>query len=360
MSLKQRLVSFIRRSSRKDAVAVDSIATDEPIGDLDYQARAAREAEFFSDYVNVHDLPDIFHYWSNKFLRPDLEAFGYSHPEDFYAKAMLEQARKTGRPLRVISLGSGNCDAEVRIAKALIDGGLSDFRLDCLDLTPAMLARGKSLAEENGLEKNLGFVQGDFNRWRAADGAYDVVLANQSLHHVSDLEHLYDAISAAIGNDGIFVTCDIIGRNGHQRWPEALAIVLEFWDELPARYHYNAQLKRQEHVYPDWDCSTEGFEGIRAQDVLPLAIEKFGFKFFLAFANVTSPFVDRTYGHNFSLENPWDVAFIDRLHARDDAEILAGRIKPTTMLAIMCNDRSVVPRVKAHLTPEFCMRVPDA
>jgi hypothetical protein len=35
------------------------------------------------------------------------------------------------------------------------------------------------------------------------------------------LEHLFDAVSTALGEDGRFVIYDIIGRNGHLRWPEA-------------------------------------------------------------------------------------------------------------------------------------------
>ncbi len=31
-------------------------------------------------------LPRIFHYWSNKYLRPMLEEFGVSNPDQFFAK----------------------------------------------------------------------------------------------------------------------------------------------------------------------------------------------------------------------------------------------------------------------------------
>ncbi len=67
----------------------------------------------------------------------------------------------------------------------------------------------------------------------------------------------------------MFVTNDMIGRNGHQRWPEALEIVNQYWHELPEAYRYNKLLSRYEPEYMNWDCSTEGFEGIRAQDILP-------------------------------------------------------------------------------------------
>ena len=38
--------------------------------DAAYAARVQRETETFNEQVNVHDLPAIFHYWSNTHLGP--------------------------------------------------------------------------------------------------------------------------------------------------------------------------------------------------------------------------------------------------------------------------------------------------
>ena len=81
------------------------------------------------------------------------------------------------------------------------------------------------------------------------------------------------------------------------RWPEALFQVNELWRELPERYHHNRQLRRMEPEYENWDCSKEGFEGIRAQDVLPELLKRFHFKLFVGFGNVVDIFVDRSFGH---------------------------------------------------------------
>lgn len=322
-----------------------------------YDERARREVEHFTGTLQVNDLPAIFHYWSNRHLRPRFEALGYTHPEDFFAREIEAFRRRAGRPLRAISIGAGNCDGEVRVTKLLRSRGVADVRVACLDLTPAMLERGRALARQEGVEAQLDFVQGDFNRWRP-DREYDVVIANQSLHHVVNLEGLFEAVALAIGRDGVFLTSDMIGRNGHRRWPEALAVVQEFWRELPASYRHNVQLGRDEPEFLDWDCSQQSFEGIRAQDILPLLLDRFGFDVFLPFANVVDPFVDRAFGHHFSAERENDRGFIDRVHARDDAEILAGTIKPTHMVAALRCDRGVRPRIWRHLDPAFCVRWP--
>ena len=53
----------------------------------------------------VHALPDIFHYWSNRYLAPKLETFGASHPEAFFLKYM-ELNRAKARRDRIDSSAS--------------------------------------------------------------------------------------------------------------------------------------------------------------------------------------------------------------------------------------------------------------
>lgn len=321
----------------------------------EYENRVRQEVTRFAAEEVINDLPSIFDYWSNTYLRPVLESFGYSYPEDFFAQQIQRQVAALSRHVQVISIGAGNGDGEVQVAKLLRERGVTAFTITCLDITDAMLQRGSQLAEREGLRDHFRFVNADFNHWQPAQ-SYDVVLANQSLHHVTNLEGLFDAIHEAIGDSGLFVTSDMIGRNGHQRWPEALAIVREFWRELPQSYRYNVQLRRMDRTFQDWDCSLEGFEGIRAQDILPLALERFGFDFFLAYGNVIDPFIDRGFGPHFDAEKAWDRDFIDRVHARDERELLAGTIKPTHMLAVMRRDRSVETVVRGEMTPHFCVR----
>ena len=300
-----------------------------------YAAKLAAELDRFRDDTDVHALPAIFHYWSNRYLRPKLEGIGVSNPDAFFAKFLIQCYERCDRDRRrFVSIGSGNCDTEVRLARALLDAGCHDFTIECLELNEAMLRRGQSLAHDEGVAAHIVPVHADFNQWQP-EGRFDGIVANHSLHHVTALERLFDAVSASLAPHAAFIVSDMIGRNGHQRWPEALAIVREFWRDLPASYRYNRQLRRQETEFLDWDCSISGFEGVRAQDVLPMLVERFCFDVFVGFANVIDPFVDRGFGPNFSADAQWDRDFIDRVHARDEAELAAGHIRPTHMFAVM-------------------------
>jgi hypothetical protein len=148
----------------------------------------------------------------------------------------------------------------------------------------------------------------------------------------------------------------MIGRNGHQRWPEALTFVNQLWEELPERYRYNHALKRTERKYENWDCSIDSFEGIRAQDILPLLVNRFQFDLFVGFGNIIDIFVDRAFGPNFDPEHEWDRSFIDRVHTLDVEQMAKGVVKPTHMYAAMTKRPVTHPRFHEPLTPEFSIR----
>ena len=130
-----------------------------------------------------------------------------------------------------------------------------------------------------------------------------------------------------------------------------MTVVDEIWRELPHEYTYNHLLQRHEPVYDNWDCSDVGFEGIRAQDILPLLLEHFEFDGVVPFANIVDPFIDRAFGPNFSSGRKWDIDFIDRVHARDEAEIARGAIKPAHIVAAMCVGRPGTHAPTDGLTP---------
>lgn len=329
--------------------------------DSDYLRRLETEIANYADDVDVHALPDIFHYWSNKYIRPWFEDVGTTHPEDLFVKYVLTAAgHAENDPPRFVSIGAGNCDAEIQIAEQLIERGLEKFSLECLDINPNMLERGQAMARERGLEAYVGFVRADFNNWQPV-GKYDAVLANQCLHHVQNLESLFAAIERSLSPRGLFITSDMIGRNGHQRWPEAEKIVREIWSELDDRYKYNHQFGRIEQNFVNHDCSTDSFEGIRAQDILPLLLDHFSFHVFIAFGNVVDIFVDRGFGHNFNPDLEEDRAFVDRLHAIDEKGFANGTLKPTHMVAVMSRKDHAAPEpyLARNLGPQQAVRLPD-
>jgi SAM-dependent methyltransferase len=330
----------------------------EPNPQDSYKVAIEREKCIYEGCLDVHDLPEIFHYWSERHLRPKLLPYGLDSPNSIFRKYLEEQCGNSeNRQKRFVSLGAGNCDLEIDVALHLRARGMTEFTIECFDLNTAMLERGRISAETAGIGSQLRFIQGDLNAWNP-ETDYDAAFANQTLHHVLNLEGLFGQVKRSLRPNGRFIISDMIGRNGHQRWPEALDIVREFWRTLPPSYRFNRRFGYYDDLYEDWDCSVEGFEGVRAQDILPLLLDHFHFHLFIPFGNLIDPFIDRSFGQNFDAGAQWDRAFIDRVHHRDDLEIARGNLKPTHMLAVIGKEPATCPVFPQHLSPHFCLRRP--
>jgi SAM-dependent methyltransferase len=298
-----------------------------------YSAKISAELEHYADQEEVHDLPDIYHFWSERYCLPLLKEVGFDGLDEFLDAHVAEQcARVAPQRARLVSLGAGNGDTEIGIAERLRQRGIENLELVLLELNPQMLDRAMADAHRRDMDDRVVTSRVDLNAWRA-DGVADIYLANHSLHHVVELERLFAEVHASLSPEGVLLVNDMIGRNGHVRWPEAADFVHRIWSVAPARYRWNPVQHAVDDVYPDIDCSTSGFEGIRAQDILPLLLELFHPYIYICFLNIADPFIDRVYGPNFDTTRPDDLAFIDALGRLDDAAIDLQLVTPTHLIA---------------------------
>ena len=322
-----------------------------------YRKRVAQQIAQYQEVESIHDLPPIFHYWSNRYVLPKLEeVMGADSIVDFYAVHICERIERVkSSPAKIVSLGAGDAELEVQIAAALLAEGVRNFVLECAELSPALIERAGRRIQEAGVGEHVRTAAVDLNRWPGAHGC-TAVIANHVLHHVVELEALFEGIVRAIGAQGVFLTADMIGRNGHMRWPEALAIIDLLWPTLPPALRYDRVAGKVREKFNNEDVSVRGFEGIRAQDILPLLIERFKFEKFLGFGSLPDVFVDRLLGANFSIDRGEHLSFIDRLEQLNEALIGLGVLKPTMMFAVLSNSFAAPARVWRSLTPQFCVR----
>jgi hypothetical protein len=160
----------------------------------------------------------------------------------------------------------------------------------------------------------------------------------------------------SLRSNGLFIVSDMIGRNGTRLWPEAVEALKPWWQELPERYRFNRVTQRQEHEFLNQDMTAVGLGSVRSQDILPLLHERFDFMFFFPYGNIVFAFIDRCFGHNFNAEADWDKDFIDRVHARDEAGLLSGELKPAAMLAVFTKRKTAMVLRHPVLTPRHCVR----
>jgi hypothetical protein len=185
-------------------------------------------------------------------------------------------------------------------------------------------------------------------------------MAQHTLHHIIELERLFDFIDSNLEDDGVFPIVDMIGRNGHMRWPEALEVIERLWLILPEQYKFNHQFSKIIDPYKNWDCSKSGFEGIRAQDILPLLCQQFSFEGFLGVGGFIDIFIERAFGHNFDIDNMIDMAWFNTIATMNDAMLEAGMVKPTMIFAVARKKNpAIVSSVYRGMSPEKAIRRPD-
>ena len=82
----------------------------------EYEQKLRREQDHFGSVASIHDLPPIFHYWSNKYIRPIVEAFGFTLPEELYAKYLALTVKPVHRETPVfLSVGAGDGETEIKV-----------------------------------------------------------------------------------------------------------------------------------------------------------------------------------------------------------------------------------------------------
>ena len=294
-------------------------------------------------------LPEIFHYWSSRHVRPLAERVGMVSAEEMYLAEARKVARRKGR-VSIASIGSGAGWLELSLLGKLHEEGL-DARMACIDCNAALMRTAEAEAKSRGLGDRLSVAVLDGNRPFALDGV-DVLIVNQFFHHVEELEVLVASLSASLDADGVLLTSDVIGRNGHLPWPSVDAIVQEAWRRLPAAQRFDRYYMERRERYAPVDHAAYSNEGVRAQDVVECLLAGFDFERFLAFGGAIMPFVERRIGFNFDPSSAEDAAFIDGLATFDNQRIEAGDYPASNMIAVLRHKGKAIAPVFAPISPE--------
>lgn len=323
-----------------------------------YAERVSAQIAQYANVENMNVMSDAWHYWQTEYFLPRYrQVMGVPTPFHLYLETFAQAMEKTGVP-QLLSVGFGDGVIEARLVKELRERGFANCRMDAVEISAAQIDRGRNNAEKQGVSDAFQFIECDTNSWKP-EKQYAGVMVHQALHHIQELESFFAGVKRALLPDGRFVTFDVVGRNGHMRWPETLEIVQSLWRTLPLDKRRHHILRCVDSEYVNRDCSTEGFEGIRAQDVLPLLVQEFAFEKFLAWGGLTDVFVSRGFGPNFDMKHEGDKAFIDHVALLNDILIDAGHIKPTVIAAVMHKGEQGQIRCFRSWTPSFAVRTVD-
>jgi len=107
---------------------------------------------------------------------------------------------------RVLDVGTGPGFVAIEVARLLRGTGCEVVGMD---LSSAMLALAAEKAEKRGLNGMLTWRHGDAKAMPFDNGAFDLIVCNDSLHHWEDPLPAFDEIARVLKPDGNFVVHDL-------------------------------------------------------------------------------------------------------------------------------------------------------
>ncbi|HUT53223.1 MAG TPA: class I SAM-dependent methyltransferase [bacterium] len=223
---------------------------------------------------------------------------------------------------RALNLGCGRGDLE---AHAFSLGLVKSFH--SLDLSEGAVAAARERLRGLPVE----FERMDLNRLRLEAGAYDVVFAASSLHHLLDLEHVLDEARRGLRDGGLLVFNEYVGPSRFQWTDEQLRIVNELLRGLAPRYRKNLWrgwgLKRRAYrAALDERNRDSPFEAARSEEILPLTAARYEIVMKRDYGGaVLHPLLDGIAG-NFCAERALDVELLRRLAELEEELERAGTI----------------------------------
>jgi SAM-dependent methyltransferase len=159
------------------------------------------------------------------------------------------------RPLEILSLGSGYCGHELALARDL----RRSYRIRCADINERLFDRAREVVRDEGLA--VEFEVADLNFMAIEPRRYDLILAHAVLHHVINLEHLFEHVVAGLASGGIFHLVDVAGQNRKLLWDPSERLVNALLEAIPH------EITRGVRVNVPYEA--EGMEGIRQAEVIP-------------------------------------------------------------------------------------------
>jgi SAM-dependent methyltransferase len=170
------------------------------------------------------------------------------------------QYKRQNRPLRILSLGSGYCGHELALAQKLT----CPYQITCTDINEGLFTEARRRAQVSDL--SLRFQVEDLNFIRIDPGSYDLIFAHAVLHHVVNLEMLFDQIDRGLADEGILNIVEVIGKNRRLLWEENEHFANAILDALPYELTRGAKLQVSDG---------EGMEGVRQEEIVSILKEKF-------------------------------------------------------------------------------------
>lgn len=202
--------------------------------------------------------------------------------------------------------------------------------VDAYDLAEGQ--RDKFFADKYDGVLSVDYRIADVNSLELPENNYDLVVVQQAFHHFEALEFVARQVSRALKPHGLFVLKDYIGSNFLQRTEKQRAVCGMLWRTLPERYRRHISGRVLDDIYIPRKEDLPPYEGVRAEEVLPVIQARFRTLHSHAYGGILFPLWNG-FAQNYT-QSAEDRAVIERLWRLDRQMIDAGTVEPNFIRAI--------------------------
>jgi SAM-dependent methyltransferase len=173
-------------------------------------------------------------------------------------------------PRHGLSLGCGGGRAERHLLKI---GVCQSFV--GIDVAEWAVEEARSLAKKEYC--NCTYETQDLNYINLPHNAYDLVVAQTSLHHILRIEHVLDQVERTLTPSGVFWVVDYVGESQFQFSDERLGIMNELLALLPEKLRRDRLRERtlSPFLRPEAGRLASPFESIRSGEIRDLLLKRF-------------------------------------------------------------------------------------
>ncbi|HTE88625.1 MAG TPA: class I SAM-dependent methyltransferase [Terriglobales bacterium] len=237
------------------------------------------------------------------------------------------------RPIKALSVGCGFGIIE-RILRQrdicqLIHG---------LDVAEGAIQGAIQQAEAEGLQ-GLTYEVADLNTAKLPEENYDVVYAHASLHHVFQLEHLFEQIKKTLKPGGFFITYEYVGPSQMQFPQHHLQLADFFLKSIPERYRRTRRREGFKQEAPRFSLermnSSDPSEGIRASEIVPLVASRFEIRYLRYLAGTLLLLIFNEIAGNFREDDAEIMPLVNALISLDNF-MVDNAILPSYHVYMVC------------------------
>lgn len=198
-------------------------------------------------------------------------------------------------------------------------------RFDAFDISGKSIGLAKTQAEEKGLSGLINYQVADLNTINLECNKYDIVFCGMALHHVQNLEHLFEELKKGLKPNGRFILTEFVGPSQFQWTDKQLGIIREILGLLPIRLKIDARsgTVKEYCVRPTVESMNEldPSEAIRSSDILPLVYKMWEVEERIDFGGTILHMLLDGIVANFDAAREEDVAILKLLEYFEDTLI---------------------------------------